>query len=233
MEVLVGAATLEAHLNVLFVLGKIWGSLLEINHGAGVLEGVIWQALGGTQSGTLISVKGTGKVVTVINMEHTVVEANVDADVQVLPGVGFDGALLGNEVTLKEDALRNTRIGDTGLQNMDSVILKVVIHSALTEAVILIFVLNNSLLEVAGEVQNLTIVFKPFGCNTGNRIVNMGWTFSSSEGGSTLSFHALEETLVHGFLQVACLFSDDSICHTQNLGLVVTGQSGVRVGHAR
>ena len=58
-------------------------------------------------------------------------------------------------MTLKENSLGNSGVRDTSLQNVDSVVLQVVIHSALTEAVVLVLVLNNSLLEVYGEVQNL------------------------------------------------------------------------------
>jgi hypothetical protein len=137
------------------VLSEIWGRLLEIDHSTSVLEWVIWQRFGSTESNALIGVEGTGEVVAIVDVENAVIKVNVNADIQVFPGVGFNRARLGNEVTLKENSLGNSGVRDTGLQNVDSVVLQVVIHSALTEAVVLVLVLNNSLLEVDGEVQNL------------------------------------------------------------------------------
>jgi len=58
-------------------------------------------------------------------------------------------------MAFQENALGNSGVRDTSLQNVDSVVLQVVIHSALTEAVVFVLVLNNSLLEVYGKVQNL------------------------------------------------------------------------------
>lgn len=58
-------------------------------------------------------------------------------------------------MSLEEDALGNTRVLDTSFQNVNGVILKVVVHGALAETVVLVGVLDDWLLEVAAEVKNL------------------------------------------------------------------------------
>jgi hypothetical protein len=96
-------------------------------------------------------------------VENAFIEVNVDADIEVFPGVGLDAAGFGDEVALEENALGNSGVGDTRLQNVDGVVLQVVIQSALTQTVILVLVLNDGLLEVHREVQNLqpkSVAFK-------------------------------------------------------------------------
>jgi len=119
------------------------------------LEGVSGESLGGALSDALIGVEGTGEIITVNNAEEATVELNVLANYQVLPGVGLDGVNLGDEVPLEEDALRDTRVGNTGLQDVDGVVLEVVVHGALAEAVVLVGVLNDGLLEEDAEVEDL------------------------------------------------------------------------------
>lgn len=87
MQVLVWTATLEAHLNVLFVLGKIRWSLFEINHGAGVHKWIVGEILAGAEGNSFVGVEGAGEVVAVVDVEDALVELDVDANVQVPPGV--------------------------------------------------------------------------------------------------------------------------------------------------
>jgi len=173
------------------VLGEVWGSLFEIDHGTGVHKWIVWKAFAGTKGHTLVRVEGTGEFVAVVDVENAVVEVDVHADIQVSPGVGLNGTRLGNKVALEENALRDTRVGDACLQNVDGIVLKVVIHSALTEAVILVLVLNDGLLEVDGEVEYLTIVFKPLWSHSGNGIILLNWSLGASQGWGTTLLHAL------------------------------------------
>jgi len=161
------------HLDVLLDLSSVWGVLTEANHGAGLLEGVSGESLGGALSDALIGVEGTGEIITVNDAEEATVELNVLANYQVLPGVGLDGVNLGDEVPLEEDALRDTGVGNTGLQDVDGVVLEVVVHGALAEAVVLVGVLNDGLLEEDAEVEDLAIVLKPLGCDSGHCIVDV------------------------------------------------------------
>jgi hypothetical protein len=123
MQVLVGAAALKRNLNVLLVLSKIWGSLLEVDHGTSVHEGVRGKSLGGAELTTLIEEERTGEIVAVIDVEDTLVEADVLTNIQVFPGVGLDMTGLGDEMAFKENALGNAGVGNASLQNVDGVIL--------------------------------------------------------------------------------------------------------------
>lgn len=62
------------HLDVLLDLSSVWGVLTEANHGAGLLEGVSGESLGGALSDALIGVEGTGEIITVNNAEEATVE---------------------------------------------------------------------------------------------------------------------------------------------------------------
>jgi hypothetical protein len=54
-------------------------------------------------------------------------------------------------VSLKENSLRDTRILNSRLDNMDSIIIKVVVDDALSDSVVLIWILDNWLLEISME----------------------------------------------------------------------------------
>lgn len=88
-------------------------------------------------------------------------------------------------------------------------------------------------MEVDTEVKHLSVVFEPLRCYTGDSVVNLFWALSTLKGGGTLALHGGEELIVDGLLQVSCLFCDDAVSEAHNLGLVVAGERGVRVGHAR
>ena len=54
-------------------------------------------------------------------------------------------------VSLKEDTLRNTRILNSGLDDVNGIVIKVVVDDALPDSIVLIWVLDNWLLEIAME----------------------------------------------------------------------------------
>jgi hypothetical protein len=58
-------------------------------------------------------------------------------------------------VSLQENALRNTAVFNSILQDVKSIIIKVIVNSAFSDAVVFIRILNNWLLEIGLEVQNL------------------------------------------------------------------------------
>jgi hypothetical protein len=55
-------------------------------------------------------------------------------------------------MSFEEDALRDPRIGNLGLKNVDRVILEVIVNRALAYAIIFVGVFNNRFLEVGGEI---------------------------------------------------------------------------------
>jgi hypothetical protein len=58
-------------------------------------------------------------------------------------------------VSLEEDALRDTAVLYSVLEDVQSVIIQIVVNGALADTIILVGVLNDGLLEVGLEVQNL------------------------------------------------------------------------------
>jgi hypothetical protein len=58
-------------------------------------------------------------------------------------------------VSLKEDSLRDTTVFNSVLKDMESIVVKIIINSALADTVVLGGILHNGLLEVGLEVQNL------------------------------------------------------------------------------
>lgn len=148
MEVLVWTATLERHFDVLLVLSKIWRSLFEINHGTSMNKWIIWQGLRRAQGNSLVGKECPRKLITVIDVEDTIVKVNVDTDVKIFPGVAINAAWLWHQVSLEEDTLWDARVRDASLQNVNGVILEIVVHCTLSKAVIFGWVFNNCLLEV-------------------------------------------------------------------------------------
>jgi hypothetical protein len=60
-----------------------------------------------------------------------------------------------NLVSLEEDTLRDATVLKSVLQDMQSVIIEVIVNSAFADAIVLIGVLYNGLLEIGLEVQHL------------------------------------------------------------------------------
>jgi hypothetical protein len=58
-------------------------------------------------------------------------------------------------MSLEEDTLRDATVLNSVLQNMKSIVIKVIVNSALADTVVLIRVLHNGLLEVSLKVQHL------------------------------------------------------------------------------
>ena len=96
LEVLVGTSTFEHDFDVVLVFGQIWGVLLHVDHGAGVHEWVVGVALRGAKSHTLVGEERAGELVAVNDAEDTSVEVDVDADIQIFPGIRSNTTWLGN-----------------------------------------------------------------------------------------------------------------------------------------
>jgi hypothetical protein len=58
-------------------------------------------------------------------------------------------------MSLEEDTLRDATVLKSVLQDMQSVIIEVIVNSAFADAIVLIGVLYNGLLEIGLEVQHL------------------------------------------------------------------------------
>ena len=80
------------------------------------------------------------------------------ADFQICPVVAVTwSGWVGELVSLKEDALRDTSVLNTLLNDVDGVIVEVVVDGALSDSIVLGRVFDNWLLEVSFEVKNLKV----------------------------------------------------------------------------
>ena len=155
LKVAVRSATLERNLNVVLVLSQIRRVLLHVDHGSGVDEWVVREVLIGIDLVALVTVELASEIITSNNTENAVVNIKVHTNVQIFPLIISAAIGLGDFVSLKEDALRDTRVLYAMLENMDGVVFKIVVDNALADTVVLGGILHNWLLEVCLEVENL------------------------------------------------------------------------------
>ena len=155
-----------------------------------MLEGVLGIILSWTDVGTLIGIVGASELVTVNDAEDTVVDVEVHTEVEIGPVVVARAVGLAELSTLQEDALRDAGVGDARLNDVESVIIQVEIDDALSNAEVLCRVLDNGFKEVRLEVEDLTIVLQPFGCNSRDGIVLLlGTTGNTGEVSRGTSLH--------------------------------------------
>lgn len=95
-------------------------------------------------------------------------------------------------MSLQEDALRDTRVLDSWLNDVDGVVIEVVINDAFSDSEVLVRVLNHWFLEVSIKAQNLSVIFEPLWSYSRNGVVLL---FSTRWNSSELAGH----TFSHGF----------------------------------
>lgn len=156
MQVLVGSASFEHDFDVVFVFGLVRRGLFHIDHGTGLDEGVIGVAFRSIEGYSFVGVETAGEVIAVNNTEHTAVDVQVGAQVQVPPRVVLSSTVgQRNLVALQEDALWDPTVLHLLLNYVKGVIVQVVVYYALSYSVVLVRVLYNWLLEVGRKVQHL------------------------------------------------------------------------------
>lgn len=131
LQVFVGTATLEHDLDVVLVLGEIWGVLFHVDHRAGVHEGIIWEGLRCVQNDALVGIETAGELITIHDAEDSAVDVKVLSKVEVVPFVKFGRVArvktwLGHQMALEEDALGDATVGDSWLSNVKGVVFEVV-----------------------------------------------------------------------------------------------------------
>ena len=158
LKSLVGATTFKLDLNVLFDLSLIGRSLLHVDHGTSVGEVVLVDGLSGIKSLALVSIEAFGEIITVNDTENSAVDIEILGQVKIGPRIVF-GLIIGQRklVSLQEDALRDTSILDTRLNDVESIILKVVVEDALSDSEVFVGVLNNWFLEINIELKYLKL----------------------------------------------------------------------------
>ena len=118
-------------------------------------EWVIWESLWNTNVKSLVREVTFGEFITVNNSEHSRINIDICAESQICPVVVSRLVWFGQLVSLQEDSLWDSCILYSALNDMDSVIIKVIVENALADSVVLIRVFNNWFLEVDFEIKYL------------------------------------------------------------------------------
>jgi hypothetical protein len=174
LEGFVGSATLEKHLNVVLHLGLVWGSLFVVDHQSGLGEEILWIAFGSVECKSLVSEETSGEFIAVDDSEHSCVNIEVHANVEVLPDVVLGWVRwVWQLVSLHEDTLWNSGVLNSWLNDVDGVIIKVVVDGALSKSVVLIGVFNDWFLEVSIEAKDLSVILEPLGGDLWDGVLNL------------------------------------------------------------
>ena len=113
-----------------------------------MLERVVRIVLRGANVATLVRVVAASELVAVNDVEDTIIDVEVHAEVEIRPVIVTGAIRLWKLSALEEDALRNSRVGHTRLNDVESVILHVEVDGALPDAIVLITVFYDWLKEV-------------------------------------------------------------------------------------
>ena len=152
----VWSSTFQLHFDVVLELSLVRWGLLEVDHGSGVSEEILRVALGLSESDSLVGVESSGELVAVNNSEDSGVDIEVDANVEVSPGVVFALIIRQRElVSLEEYSLWHSGVLNLGLEDVDGVVIEEVVDSALARSEVLVGVLHDGLDEVGVKDQDL------------------------------------------------------------------------------
>ena len=155
LEATVRSATLQLNLDIVLELSLVGRSLFHIDHAAGMLERIVRVVLSLSNVSTFITIVATSELVAIDDTEDTSVDIEVHAESEIRPVIVTRAIRLGKLSALEENSLRDSRVWDTRLNDVEGVILHVEVDDALPDAVVLIRVLYDGLKEVRLEVQDL------------------------------------------------------------------------------
>lgn len=138
------------------MLCKIRRSLLHVYHSSSLNKGIIWEVFRFIKVETFILIELVSEIIAINDSEDSSVAAEVDSEVQILPGV-VDSCIFTDWdlMSLQEDALGDATVFNSLLNDMDGIIVQIVVDDALPDSEVLIWVLNYWLLEVGCELEDL------------------------------------------------------------------------------
>ena len=120
-----------------------------------MLERIVRVILSRSYVATLVGEVRASELVAVNDTEDTSVDIEVHTEAEIRPVIVTGAIGLGELSALEENALRDSRVLHTRLNDVEGVILHVEVDDALSDAVVLITVLYDGLKEVRLEVQDL------------------------------------------------------------------------------
>ena len=115
-------------------------------------EWIIRESLRHTNVKSLVREVSFGEIITVNNSEHSRINIDICAEFKICPVVISRLVWFRQLVSLEEDSLWDAGVLYSALNDVDSVIIKVIVKDALADSVVLIRVFNNRLLEVDFEI---------------------------------------------------------------------------------
>jgi len=146
--------------------------LFHVYHGSGLGEQVLWVVLISVQFNTLVGEESSGEFIGANDSELSLVDIEVLANVQVLPGVVLGLIIWVWEfVSLEENSLWDSGVLNSVLNDVDGVIVEIVEDDALSNSEVLVGILNNWLLEIGEEFKNLSVIFQPLWGNAWDCII--------------------------------------------------------------
>ena len=105
---------------------------------------------------SLVGIIAASELVTVDDAEHAAVDVEVHAEAEIRPVVvNTRPVRLLQLCALQENTLRDARVGNARLDDVEGVIVQVEVDDALPDAVVLRRVLDDGLEEVGLEVEDL------------------------------------------------------------------------------
>ena len=122
--------------------------MLEVDHGSGLTEEIFWITFGWIEVLSLVGIESSGEVVAVDNSENSVVDIEVDSNVEISPCVV--SALVFWEwqfMSLKECSLWDTRVLNFRFIDVASVVIEEIIDFALSGSKVLVWIFNHWLNE--------------------------------------------------------------------------------------
>jgi hypothetical protein len=142
-----------------------------------VLEVILRKTLRSIELDTVLSVELFSERISTHDAENSAIDVQVLRDIEILPGVVFRLVIRERKfVALEEDALWDTSILNTRLNDVKSVVFEVVENDAVADAEVLIRILDNWLLEVCLELKYLSVILEPLGRNLRNGVIHLGLT---------------------------------------------------------
>jgi hypothetical protein len=142
-----------------------------------VLEVILRKTLRSIELDTVLSVELFSERISTHDAENSAIDVQVLRDIEILPGVVFRLVIRERKfVALEEDALWDTSILNTRLNDVKSVVFEVVENDAVADAEVLIRILDNRLLEVCLELKYLSVILEPLGRNLRNGVIHLGLT---------------------------------------------------------
>jgi len=145
------------------VLSEIRRILFHVDHGSGVGKRIVREVFRLANVEPFVGKVSFGKVVAINDTEHSGVDIQITTKPQISPIIGAlalfcDCAVCSwfwQFVSLEKDSLRNSRILNAALNDVNGVVIEIVVDDTFADPIVLSGVFNYWLLEIGFEVEHL------------------------------------------------------------------------------